>query len=111
MRMDMNEKVCGVLGAVGEVLLEVADFGNLLQTKLASSLAKDVDRWYTDLCIMRLDVNLLRSSEKESLCRLFSELERFLVNTANAEPWFIDKDELNAMVEKIGSVRRGLCHE
>jgi len=103
-----NEVVCGVLGAVGDVLLEVADFGNLLQARLATEFVKKVDRWYTDLCVARLE---LRQSERELLCVLLGELEKFLVNTAGTEPWFIDVDELKTMAEKVGRVRRGLCHE
>jgi len=103
-----SEAVCGVLGAVGDVLLEIADFGNLLQARLATEFAKKVDRWYTDLCMARLE---LRQSERESLCVLLGELEKFLVNTAGTEPWFIDVDELKTMAEKVGRVRRGLCHE
>jgi len=96
------------LGAVGDVLLEIADFGNLLQARLATEFAKKVDRWYTDLCVARLE---LRQSERESLCALLSELEKFLVNTAGVEPWFIDVDELKTMAEKVSRVRRGLCYE
>jgi len=106
-----NEAVCGVLGAVGDVLLEIADFGNLLQARLATEFAKKVDRWYTDLCILWRDVNLLGQDERKSLCTLFNELEKFLVNTAGTEPWFIDVDELKTMAKKVGKVRRGLCHE
>jgi len=106
-----NEVVCGLLGAVGDVLLEIADFGNLLQARLATEFAKKVDRWYIDLCVARLDINLLGQGERESLCVLLGELEKFLVNTAGTEPWFIDVDELKTMAEKVGRVRRGLCHE
>jgi len=104
-----NEIICGVLGNVDDMLVEIADFGNLVQSRVASRLIERLREWYDVLCVRGFDVNVLRIGEKESLCKLLGDIERFLDNCSRTDEWFIDADELKIMAERVDKIRRGLC--
>jgi len=104
-----NEVVCGVLGNVDDMLVEIADFGNLTQSRVANALVKKLRKWYDVLCVRWFNVNMLRIDEKRSLCGLLKDIEKFLDNCSRTDEWFIDVDELRIMAERVGKVRRELC--
>jgi len=105
-----NEVICGVLGSVGDVLLRiVAELGVPMRSLAASILLGRVDVWYSDLCVKRVDVNMLSRDEVKVLCQLFNDLKNFFNNTVHSGACHVNTSELKMLIGEIDKVRRGLC--
>jgi len=109
-RVMNSEVVCGVLGAVGDVLLRmVAELGVPMRSLVASILLGRVDVWYSDLCVKRVDVNMLSCDEVKVLCQLFNDLKNFFNNTVHSGTCHVDTNELRMLIGEIDKVKGELC--